>query len=542
MPARRVSVHRLQELVRLHRLGKGAREIARLLKMSPKTEYAYRSAIDEAGLLRGEPADLPAPDLLRRAVERARPPAPAPQNVSSVERWRPEVEEMCSRGVPPKAIHDFLRLNDPEFPKGKYQAVKRLCARIKKERGVQAEDVVIPVVTEPGQLAQVDFGYVGRLFDPETRSMRKAWVFVMVLCHSRHMWADVVFDQRVETWLSLHARAFAALGGVPHIIRPDQLKAAVIRTAFAVHGATSLNRSYVELARHYGFLVDPAPPRQPQKKGKVESAVKYVKGNFFKAHRPPGDQPWSIQDARAELERWVREIAGERDHGTTHRRPLEVFETEEQSALKPLPLTLWEPITWKKAKVHRDFHIEFARRLYSVPWRLVGEEVWVRATPTSVHVYFEEERVATHSRSGSECRITADHHAPPDRGPWRQRSREYWEERAGRLGAEVEKYVRAVFDSTDVLYNIRTVQAIVTCLEKYPDDRARAAAERAHYFANYTYRGLKNILAKGLDLQPIPDDEIEWQATLPTPRFARSASEFIPSSPPPNGDGRDHDR
>jgi transposase len=98
----------------------------------------------------------------------------------------------------------------------------------------------------------------------------------MVLSYSRHQFARVVFDQRTETWLRLHVEAFAALGGVPRVVVPDNLKAAVIRGAFGASEEPTLNRSYRELARHYGFKIDPAPPLKPEKKGKVESGVKWT--------------------------------------------------------------------------------------------------------------------------------------------------------------------------------------------------------------------------------------------------------------------------
>src|SRR5690606_35254431 len=121
------------------------------------------------------------------------------------------------------------------------------------------------------------------------------------------------------------------LGGVPKTIVPDNLKAAVIRAAFGVDDETALNRSYRELARHYGFVVDPTPPRSPEKKGKVESSVRYIKHNYFKAHAPQ-----DIREARVGLQRWLVDIAGQRRHGTTGRRPAEVFAQVE----KPLLTTL----------------------------------------------------------------------------------------------------------------------------------------------------------------------------------------------------------
>src|SRR5690606_12162928 len=206
------------------------------------------------------------------------------------------------------------------------------------------EDVAIPVETRAGEVAQVDFGYVGYLVDPQSGKLRKAWVFVMVLGFSRHMFARIVFDQSVRTWLRLHVEAFAALGGVVETVVPDNLKSAVIRAAFGVGEGTSLNRSYRELARHYGFKIDPTPVYDPRKKGKVESSVKYVKGNFFR-----GQDGRPADELQGELDRWVREIAGTREHGTTGQRPLETFLAWEQPALLDLPGVAFEMVEWKEA-------------------------------------------------------------------------------------------------------------------------------------------------------------------------------------------------
>lgn len=128
----------------------------------------------------------------------------------------------------------------------------------KKDRGVRAEDVAIPVDTAPGEITQVDFGYVGRLYDASSGQLR-GMAFVMVLGYSGRMAVRICFDQKIETWLRVHVEAFAELGGVPSTVVPDNLKAEVVRAAFGVDGAASLNRSYRELARHYGIKIDPAP-------------------------------------------------------------------------------------------------------------------------------------------------------------------------------------------------------------------------------------------------------------------------------------------
>lgn len=512
-------MHRLQELVRLHRMGEGAREVARQLRMSPNTERQYRQALKKAGLLAGPADELPEPVMLKAAVLMHAPPKPAPQQQSSIARWRPQIEALYDKGLGPKAILDRLVLEEPEFA-GKLGAVKRMVQRIRRELGPRAKDVAIPVETAPGEVAQVDFGFAGWRWDPATGRRRKSWVFVMVLGFSRHMYAEVVFDQKTETWLALHERAFAALGGIPRTVVPDNLKAAVIRAAFGLGDRLDLNRSYRELARHYGFKIDPTPPYAPEKKGKVESGVKYVKRNALLGR--DGETLEQVNDA---LVRWVRDIAGTRMHGTTGKQPLELFEAVERAALLTLPQTRYEPVIWKKATVHRDSHVVFDRRMYSVPWQLIEKQVWVRATRATVTIHFDDERVATHRRKGPGPRSTEDGHLPPQRAALRHRSRQYWEQRADQLGDDVGRFIREVFDSDDVLLQLRPVQAIVTHLEKFPPKRARAACHRASFYGAHTYQAIKSILSQALDLEPLPTTRVAatW---ADAPRFARDPADL----------------
>lgn len=521
MCAKRTEMDRLLELVRLHRMETGCREVARLLGMSPNTERQYREILENEGLLEGPADELPELGELRAVVAKHLRESRTPQQTSSVERWIERVAEMLSKGAKPKAIYDCLRLEEEEFG-GSLSAIKRLCRRLEAARSIQPQDVVIPVLSEAGEIAQVDFGYVGKLYDPERGALRKAWVFVMVLTYSRHMFCRVVFDQRVETWLRLHVEAFTRFGGVVDTVVPDNLKSAVVRCAFGLGEEPTLNRSYRELARYYGFKIDPTPPRAPEKKGGVESAVKYVKNNFFK----PRDFE-DIDDANRRLDLWVAEIAGGRIHGTTGRRPLEVFEQIERACLKPLPAKLFEPVVWKKAKVHRDSRIEFERRLYPVPWRLIGKEIWVRATPSTVAAYWEETRVATHQRGKPVAADVYDQYLPEHRRSLRYRSESFWFERADRLGKEVGDYIREIFAQDDGLSHLRTVQAIVTHLESFPAERARAACVRAQYYGNHTYPGVRDILRKGIDREPLPVAVAPARNDQERPRFARNVRELL---------------
>lgn len=519
MGARRTDMHRLQEMVRLHRLGESSRAIAKRLRMGRDTIRCYLRGLERAGVLEGAPDELPALTELRGVVLREVGSSPAARPTSSISRWTKPIFELHQRGAGPTAIHDWLRLHEPDFD-GSLSAVKRLCARISRDAGPKPTDVAIPVETAPGEVAQVDFVYAGKRYDPERGVLRKTWLFIMVLGHSRHMYCELVFDQKIETWLWLHVWAFEYFGGVPKVVVPDNLKAAVIRAAFGVDAEPVLNRSYRELARHYGFQIDPTPPRAPQKKGKVERGGRYVKQNFLATL-----ESQDITEDRKALRRWLEEVAAKRHHGTTGRVPIEVFELE-RSALLPLPAARYQLVVWKKARLHRDSHIQIDGAFYSAPWRHLKQELWVRCTKHSVAIHHQEEHLVTHTRAKRGQRSTVEAHLPEHRRDLRHRSREYWIKKAERIGPEVVELAEAIFDSDDVLYQLRKVQAVVGHLEGFPRERATRAARRALRFGCLEYRGIKSILQKGLDLEPLPEERQE-PAWSKGSRFARRPTETL---------------
>ncbi|MGE3361696.1 MAG: IS21 family transposase [Acidimicrobiia bacterium] len=491
----RVETHRLRELVRLRRLGASGREVVRLLRLSPKTERRYRAVLGDAGLLEGSAHDLPTLAEVRAAVEAGMPRvAPTP---STVEPWRERVEELLDKGLSARAVYDRIRLDERggrRRYRGSYSAVKRFVRRLRRERGAQPEDVAVPIPTRPGEAAQIDFGYAGRLYDPARGVVRRAWVFVLLCVHSRVFFARLVFDQTTETWLDLHEQAFRALGGVPAILIPDNTTRAVLRAAFGIDGPTELERSYRELGERYGFKVDPAPPGDPRKRGKVEATVRYLRGNPLKSR--DGDP---IDEVQADLDLWNREVASVRVHGTTGRRPSDVFEQEERAALLPLPTDPAERAVWKHAKVHPDSHVTCRGRLFSVPWQLIHERVWVRACAARIEVFQRDRSVAVHLDRGR-WRTTLEEHLPQDRSLLRHRSRAFWESRARRIGPETLGLVQAAFDQDPVLSHLRQVQAIVKHLEQFPRVRAELASQRARASGDFSYGGIKRTLAEGLDL------------------------------------------
>ena len=216
-------MHRLQELVRLHRMGTGAREASPLLEMSPNTERAYRTGLEPRSCSTARPTHCQISTCCGArssscclAATQAEPAARVKDRAVDGTR----VTTMVDAGATPTAIYDALRLKEKEFV-GSLSWIKRMCRRIRVAKGVDPNDVAIPVDTEAGEIAQVEFGSIGQLWDPEQgklRDARDAYVFVLVLGFSRHMVVRIVLDQKLDTWLRLRVETFAELGPVPGVL------------------------------------------------------------------------------------------------------------------------------------------------------------------------------------------------------------------------------------------------------------------------------------------------------------------------------------
>jgi transposase len=204
-----------------------------------------------------------------------------------------------------------------------------------------------------GKTMEVDFGFLGYLFDPSTNKKKKAWVFSARLRHSRKSYRRIVQRQDTTTFLLCHVHAFEHFGGVPEEVVLDNLKAAVIHSCV---DNDMLNRSYYELASHYDFRINPCLPGVPEHKGGVENDMKYVKRNYWPQIREKlkTNPEFSFHQAQEALEQWDREVASKRKIRGIDRSPEEIFESEEKYFLKKLPDHRWEGATWTQCTVGRD--------------------------------------------------------------------------------------------------------------------------------------------------------------------------------------------
>ena len=209
--------------------------------------------------------------------------------------------------------------------------------------------------------------------DPETGKRRKTWVFIMILSYSRHRFVRFVFGQDSPTWLDCHMRAFSFFRGCPRLLVLDNLKDGVLKPDLY---DPTLNPAYAELERHYGFVADPAKVQMARHKGKVERCVPVVRQQILAGRRFR-----DIEEANEKALEWCLKEVGLREHGTTHRKPYEVFVGEEAELLLPLPDQPYEAPQWKQCTVHWDCHLILDKCYYSVPYPYRGEKLWVRGRP-----------------------------------------------------------------------------------------------------------------------------------------------------------------
>jgi transposase len=362
-------------------------------------------------------------------------------------------------------------------------------------------DVVMRQEHRAGEKLFVDFpGQTVPVVDPATGEVTQAEIFVAVLGASNYTYAEAVPSQALPHWVGAHVRAFAFLQGCPAVLVPDNLRSGVAR---AHRYEPDLNRTYQEMAAHYGCAVIPARPNKPRDKAKVEAGVQLV-------------ERWILARLRkrtffslAELNAAIRELLEE-----LNRRPFKqlpgsrrsLFEALDRPALKPLPARPYEYATWRLAKVNVDYHVEAERHWYSVPHQLVGQRVDVRLTATTVEAFCRGRRVASHVRSVRPYAFTTD----PAHMPASHRAHKEWT--PGRL----VRWARTVGPQTAGLVEgvlaarphpeqgYRSCLGILRLGRHYGGARLEAACGRALALRAFSYRSVESILRTGLDRQPLP--------------------------------------
>jgi transposase len=325
-------------------------------------------------------------------------------------------------------------------------------------------------------------------------------LFVAVLGASNLTYVEATRTQRVADFIGSHVRALSFFGGVPRRIVPDQLKSAV---TWPCRYEPGLQRTYEEMARHYGTAIVPARPARPRDKAKVEVGVQVVQRWVLARLRNRAFS--SLAEINAAIAP-LREELNARVMKTFGKSRQTLFDEIERAALAPLPERAFECAEWKMAKVNIDYHVEYDHHFYSVPYTLLHERVEVRATATMVEILHRHVRVASHARS----MVRGRHTTVPEHMPAAH------QKHAARTPSRLTAWARTIGPSTGALveailegrrhpeHGYRSCLGLLRLGKRYSDARLEAACLRALAIGARSYRNVASILEHGLDHLPLP--------------------------------------
>ncbi|MCE6966983.1 IS21 family transposase, partial [Cereibacter sphaeroides] len=246
------------------------------------------------------------------------------------------------------------------------------------------------------------------VIDPTTGTARPAEIFIAVMGASNMTYAEATWSQTLPDWIGAHTRAFATFGAVPALVVSDNLKSGVIRACFY---EPEINRSYAEMAAHYGTAILPARPYKPRDKAKVEGAVLLVQRWIIARLR--NRRFFSLEELNAAIRDEIARLNTRvsRHLGASRQQ---LFETLDRPAMQPLPPEPFVHADWRRATVGADYHVRLEGHHYSVPHGLIRQQLWARLTATTVEIFRAGKRVACHRRAapGDTGATTLNDHRP----------------------------------------------------------------------------------------------------------------------------------
>ena len=357
-----------------------------------------------------------------------------------------------------------------------------------------------------GEKLFVDYcGPTMTITDPTTGECRTTQIFVAVLGASNYTYAEATWSQGLEDWVMSHARCFEFMGGVPELVIPDNLKSAVSKSC---RYEPDLNPTYQQLASHYDTVIMPARPYKPKDKAKAEVGVQIVERWIMARLRR--DMFYSLRA----LNNRIRELLVDLNNRAMKKQPgsrLSQFEQLDKPALKPLPTCGYSYTQVKQVRVHTDYHVEIEKHYYSVPHALIKKQLEAHISGDLIHLFHQGKIVAAHPRSyriGSHS--TQDSHMPEAhrrQGQWTPERFEQW---ARKIGPETEQLVTQILQAKKhPEQGYRTCLGLLNLVKKYPDVRINAACARALATGIYKVAGIRSILEKGLDNQPLPEEQLD---------------------------------
>ena len=337
-------------------------------------------------------------------------------------------------------------------------------------------------------------GHTIPIIDPSTGNIHSAQIFVAILPASSLTFACASLSQKLPDWIEGQERALSFFGGVPKAIVCDNLKAGVAK---ALWFEPTLNATFAAMAEHYDTTILPTRSRKPRDKAKVEGAVLIVERWILARLR--NRRFFSLVDLNAVISALLDDLNSRpmRHIGKSRR---ELFEDVERKALAPLPETPFDYAEWKSAKVHPDYHVEVDKTFYSVPHRLVSEEVTLRVTASMVEIFHKRERVASHERSRVEGGTTTDKaHQPDNHRAWGEQTPERYRSWASGIGPNALELINAQFEGRHPALAMRACSSLHGLAKTHGTQRFEDACREALRIKSPVCKSVRSILQNRLE-------------------------------------------
>ncbi len=495
MPAEKLSMRKVREVLRLKHLGLSGRQIARSVKIAPSTVVDY--------LLRAKLAGIawPLPDGLDDgAIEKVlfvqngdqKPSRPLPD-------WTLIHTELRRKHVTLALLWQEYKAQHPD---GYHYS--QFCNLYRRWTGTL--EIWMRQEHRGGEKLFVDFSGDGiPWIDPLTGEEREAQLFVATLGASNYTYAEATQSQDLKDWITAHVHAYEFIAGVPRLTVPDQTRTAIGKPC---RYDPELNPTYRELARHYQTCILPARPRKPRDKAKVEAAVLIAQRWIIAALRHRTF--FSITEINQAIRNLLEKL-NSRPLRKLRRSRRDLFLEVDQPNLLPLPEKPFEFAQWKIAlRVNLDYHVEFEKNYYSVPYQLVHQEVDLRASASTVEVFHRHKRVASHLRSSGQHRhVTLTSHMPRSHqahAEWTPSRIVNWAKETGPSTAQLVEKIMAERPHPEQGY--RASLGILRLSKDHTPQRLEKACARALACRSHSYRSVESILKNRLEDQPLPPRNI----------------------------------
>ena len=423
---------------------------------------------------------------IRDRVKNGEIKTPVMKRKSKLDSYKEEIIGYLERGFSGVLIHQKLTEKGVNIS---YSGVKKYLRKLKGPR-----ETYVPIVSPPGKEAQVDFGYAG-YFNYGGKKV-KTWIFCMRLSFSRYDYYELVTSQNIPTFIRCHINAFEYFGGVPEIVKIDNLKSGVLKANFY---EPEIQHEYANMLSYYGSSPITCKVRRPEEKGKVESAIKYVKNNFLKSLETK-----DLETARKKLREWMENTCNKRIHGTTRKIPAEEFKNKEKPFMITLPAKRYETYVIEKRRVNRYGHVFYRYNYYSVPYKYVGEEITIKAGRDVLKIYDREHNeIAVHPiDNGTGNFVTRKEHIPKRK---QRRNSEYYEQQCSQIGMGALSFFRNLKSHKPNEYH-RLIQGVLSLRRYYSDSIINSACIRADKFGCYSFKSVKKICEQGLFETPAEID------------------------------------